>query len=150
MPMVTELQSYVYGTLTQAINSAVKQILLTGRAKVTYTDSGGNPSVQSYINGERFYNGSCGYRNVGDVYSLYSRTLFGISHMSNALKNTHCNPRVQATLSTPYSLDPVDRDLILNIQDPNNGGYAAICRKGADIPSGEYYINWTLLADEDN
>lgn len=154
---LNELINYVYGELSHTVTSLAansKHIVLYGRTRITYSELSSMPDVTIYIGNSTYSVGKCNTRNDGDTYSIYNILLITNSMMDNAMGTTYTDPQIIATLSTP-NIDPATRDLILTAiytgpQGEISEGRATICRKGAEIPYGDYYINWALLGTMKN
>ena len=148
---LNELINYVYGELSHTVTSLAtdsKKIVLYGRTRITYSELSSTPDVTIYIGNSTYSVGKCNTRNDGDTYSLYDIVLIPNSLISSTMKDTYTNPQVLATVRTP-NIDPATRNLILTTYFGSDY-YATICRKGADIPTGDYYIDWALLGTMKN
>ena len=148
---LNELINYVYGELSHTVTSLAansKHIVLYGRTRITYSELSSMPDVTIYIGNSTYSVGKCNTRNDGDTYSLYDIVLIPNSLISSTMKDTYTNPQVLATVRTP-NIDPATRNLILTTYFGSDY-YATICRKGADIPTGDYYIDWALLGTMKN
>ena len=148
---LNELINYVYGELSHTVTSLAtdsKKIVLYGRTRITYSELSSMPDVTIYIGNSTYSVGKCNTRNDGDTYSLYDIVLIPNSLISSTMKDTYTNPQVLATVRTP-NIDPATRNLILTTYFGSDY-YATICRKGADIPTGDYYIDWALLGTMKN
>lgn len=147
---LNELINYVYGELSHTVTSLAansKHIVLYGNTKVAYNGST-SINTYTYIDGNPLFNATCHSRNDEDTYSLYDIVLIPNSLISSTMKDTYTNPQVLATLRAP-NIDPATRNLILTTYFGSDY-YATICRKGADIPTGDYYIDWALLGTMKN
>jgi hypothetical protein len=147
---LTNLEQKLNTMFTDSSLAALKQIVSTG---VTTLNWDGSKWIAQYKStSTSSQSTSCSNTNNGDVYSVYNIILATNSMISNALKNTHTNPRILATLSVPsYSgdINPNNLDLMLSVA-LNSNATATLTRKGADIPHGTFFINWVLLADKQN